>query len=281
MTLLITGARGMLGRTLMKRFFDRQPVGVDLADFDLADAAATLREVTAISPSVVLHAAAMTDVDGCESDSDAALRANAVGSANLARACQNCGARCIVISTDYVFAGDSDRPYHEWDVPAPTTIYGQSKLAGELAVRELCPDHLIVRIGWLYGAGGPSFFHTMVRLARETGDLVRVVQDQLGTPTSCDAVADHLAMLLEQPIAGTLHLTCEGETSWYGFAEAIWRQTHSSRALTACSSSEFPRPAPRPANSRLENRALRLHGLPPMPAWEDALARFFREHPDG
>jgi dTDP-4-dehydrorhamnose reductase len=147
-------------------------------------------------------------------------------------------------------------------------------------VRIHCPNHLIVRVAWLYGVGGPSFVHTIRKVASEGKDL-KVVQDQIGNPTSAFAVANHLRLLLERPeLAGTFHLTCEGEASWYEFACELTRLAGLSPKIEPCTGKEFPRPAPRPADSRLEKRALKFAGLPPMPDWREVLAEFMkREFP--
>ena len=277
---MITGAKGMLGRSLMRRWSDRHElVACDRSILDIGDARACERVIAAVAPAVVIHCAAFTAVDRCASDPDAAYRANAIGSGNIAAACHRQGCRLIAVSTDYVFAGDLDRPYHEWDATGPRTVYGQSKLAGENAVRSLCPAHCIVRVAWLYGEGGPSFLHTLLKLGAQQGPDLKVVDDQLGNPTSTEAVVDGLERLLDADILGTVHMTCEGETSWYGFARAIFALKHLTRPIKPCISSEFPRPAPRPANSRLEKRQLRLQGLPPMIAWQEELERFLHHHP--
>lgn len=282
MRLLITGAKGMLGRTLARRWGARHElILTDREELDICDARACTVMLVALRPEVVVHCAAHTQVDRCEAERDLAWRLNAVGSANVAAACQRSGARLVSIGTDYVFRGDLDRPYHEWDTPAPRTVYGASKLAGEEAVRAHCPDHCIARIAWLYGPGGPSFVHTMQKLAAQPGPALRVVDDQIGNPTSTDAVALGLERLLEARIAGTVHLTCTGEATWCTFARELLRLRGLARAIEACTTAEFPRPAPRPANSRLDKLALRLHGLPAMPDWREALADFCREFPDG
>lgn len=279
MRILITGGQGMLGRTLQRRFKDHALTVADLPAVDITRPAGFDAFIREARPEVVIHAAAMTAVDACETNPDLAFQVNAAGSGVVARAAHKAGARLIALSTDYVFDGRLDRPYHEWDVPAPATVYGASKLAGEDAVRTLCPDHLIVRIAWLYGAGGPSFLHTMLKLGAAAGDPLKVVRDQVGNPTSADAVADLLARLLETPVAGVLHGSCEGEASWHDFAAEIFRRRPAARGLVPCTTAEFPRPAPRPANSRLEKRHLRLLGLPPMPHWREALDRFLAEYP--
>ena len=278
MKVLITGGNGMLGRTLQRRLTGRELRIADLPDVDITSMDSIGAVVAAFTPDAVVHCAAMTAVDACETEPDNAFAVNAVGSANVAVACFRHHARLIAISTDYVFRGDLDRPYHEWDAPAPRTMYGASKLAGERAIRAHCPDHAILRTAWLYVAGGPSFYHTMLKLGSQAGDPLKVVADQLGNPTSTDALAGLIGRLLENPLCGTFHASCEGETSWFGFAQEIFRRNGLARALTPCATAEFPRPAPRPANSRLEKRALRLHGLPPMPQWLDALALFEREN---
>ena len=188
------------------------------------------------------------------------------------------GVRLIAISTDYVFDGMLDRPYHEFDIASGgATVYGQSKFAGEEMIRHHCPNHVICRISWLYGAGGPSFVHTMMKLADGTRPELKVVADQHGNPTSTLAVAGKLRSLLERPeLVGTFHMTCEGEATWFEFAEEIFRLAGKQQKVIPCTTQEFPRPAPRPANSRLEKRMLRLAGLPPMPDWHDALAEFMR-----
>jgi len=279
--LLITGAEGMLGRTLMRTLAEVEPIGVDIDECDITDAAAITTLMERIRPDTVLHGAAMTAVDRCESESDLAWRVNAIGTGNVAIAAHRNGARLIAISTDYVFSGDLDRPYHEWDAVGPRSVYGHSKLAGEELVRTHCPDHVIARTAWLYGPGGPSFVHTMLRLGVEDGPPLKIVNDQIGNPTSTDAVADGLTDVLAAPIVGVMHLTCEGETSWFGLTRTLFELAGLTRGVEPCTTAEFPRPAPRPANSRLDNRVRRLHGLPEMVDWQEGLQRFLQEFPDG
>jgi len=276
MKLLLTGGRGMLGRTLQRHFREHELFVADLPEVDITDGRAVDQAVAAFAPEVVVHCAAMTQVDACETDSDKAYRINALGSAYVARAAARHGARLIAISTDYVFDGLLDRPYHEFDAPAPRTVYGASKFAGEEAVRRHCPDHTIVRIAWLYGEGGPSFLHTMLKLGAQEGGPLKIVNDQLGNPTSADAVAGLIGRLIENPVPGVVHGSCEGDATWFEFAQAIFKRAGLTRGLVPCTTAEFPRPAPRPANSRLEKRVLRLAGLPPMPHWREALDKFIR-----
>ena len=282
MKVLLTGGKGMLGRTLCRQLTAFEVIATDLPEADITDRSSFDLLLQQHRPDVVIHCAAMTAVDRCESEIDLAYRINASGTENVAYACQKHRIRLIAISTDYVFAGDSDRPYHEFD-PADGghTIYGKSKFAGEEAVRKLCSDHLICRISWLYGPGGPSFVHTMMQLADGTRPFLKVVDDQIGNPTSTLAVARHLQKLLLRPdLTGTFHLTCEGESSWANFAQEIFKIARINQPVIPCTTAEFPRPAPRPANSRLEKRQLKLHGLEPMPHWQDALKEFMRQEFD-
>ena len=283
MKLLITGGKGMLGRTLQREFADCELVIADLPEADITDAAGFDAFLAQHKPDAVIHCAAMTAVDKCETEIEFAYRLNAFGTANVAAACHRHGVRLIAISTDYVFDGDSDRPYNEFDrATGGATIYGKSKFAGEEAVRTHCPDHVICRISWLYGQGGPSFVHAMMSLADGTRPMLKVVADQHGNPTSTTAVARQLRNILAKPeLVGTFHLTCEGEATWFEFAQEIFRLAGKNQAVSPCTTDEFPRPAPRPKNSRLDKMMLRLAGLPPMPDWHDALAEFMKSEFQG
>ena len=278
MKLLITGGKGMLGRTIQNEFKDCEIVIADLPEADITDAAGFDKFLAENKPDAVIHCAAMTAVDKCESEIEFAYKLNAFGTANVAATCRRHGVRLIAISTDYVFDGDSDRPYNEFDrATGGATIYGKSKFAGEEAVRTLCPDHVICRISWLYGHDGPSFVHAMMSLADGSRPVLKVVADQHGNPTSTTAVARQLRNILAKPeLVGTFHLTCEGEATWFDFAQEIFRLAGKTQAVSPCTTDEFPRPAPRPKNSRLDKMMLRLAGLPPMPDWRDALAEFMK-----
>lgn len=266
----------MLGRTLCAELSEHTVIPTDLPEADITDFTGFCALLEVHQPDVVIHCAAMTAVDACETAQDMAYRLNAVGTANVARACHLHHVRLIAISTDYVFEGDADRPYNEFDTPSGgQTIYGKSKYAGEQAVRQFCPNHVIARISWLYGAGGPSFVHAMVKLADGSRPVLKVVADQIGNPTSTVAVANALREILRRPeIVGTFHLTCEGEASWCDFARAIFDEMGIQQVVEPCTTEEFPRPAPRPKNSRLDKMMLRIVGLPPMPSWRDALQAF-------
>lgn len=273
---LITGAKGMLGRTLCQNLNDVEVIATDRTELDISNAEETDEVIGAVAPDVVIHCAAMTAVDLCETEKDRAFQINAVGTANVAAACNRRHAKLIAISTDYVFDGQGLSPYTEYDIPTGgRSVYGQSKWAGEQAVRTLCPNHIIGRVAWLYGPGGPSFVHTMLKFADGSRPVVKVVDDQRGNPTSTFAVCRALQGLLRHPeIVGTFHLTCEGETTWYGFAKHIFECMNIDQRIEPCTTDEFSRPAPRPKNSCLEKMNLRLYGLEPMSHWADECRKF-------
>ena len=275
MKLFITGGKGMLGRTLQRRFWDHEVFVADLPEVDMLDKASLEKSVRDFSPDCIIHCAAMTRVDDCEANRDLAFRLNRDGSANVAEAAALVDARLIAISTDYVFSGDrAQGGYLESDEPAPRTVYGESKLAGEKAVLARLPSAVVLRIAWLYGAGGPSFIHTMARLGAQDGQPLKVVNDQRGNPTSTDAVADAIAFLFDHPeVHGIVHGTCSGTCTWYDLTVELFRILGLSRAVVPCTTAEFPRPAPRPANSALEKTVLESLGFK-MPDWRDALATF-------
>ena len=278
MKVMLTGGKGMLGRTLCRELADFEVIATDLPEADITDSAGFEKLLRSINPDAVIHCAAMTAVDKCESEIDLAYKLNAVGTANVARACHKNNVRLIAISTDYVFAGNSDKPYNEFDsANGGNTVYGKSKFAGEEAVRTYCPNHVIARISWLYGAGSPSFVHAMMGLADGSRPELKVVADQTGNPTSTAAVARALRNILQKKeLCGTFHLTCEGEATWYDFAVKIFQLAKKEQKVVPCTTEEFPRPAPRPKNSRLDKMMLRINDLPPMPHWQDALAEFMQ-----
>ena len=278
--ILLTGGKGMLGRTLADVLGkDFQIIPTDLPEADITDIVSFGNVLDKYSPDAVIHCAAMTQVDDCESKKDLTYLINAVGSGNVAKCCFERKIRLIAISTDYVFDGKSKTPYNEFDVPSGAgTVYGKSKLAGEREILAACPNSVICRISWLYGAGGPSFVHTMLKLADSGKTELKVVDDQFGNPTSTAAVANALRNILNRPeLTGVFHLTCEGTVSWKVFAEKIFELAHKSCKVNGCTTEEFPRPAPRPHYSALDKMRLRLCGLPPMPAWDEALKDFMSD----
>ena len=277
MRILVTGGKGMLGRTLQRALSDHEVVVADLPEWDITDGDGFMGKTLAARPDVVVHCAAMTKVDDCETNRDLAFRLNEEGSRNVALAAKASGARLIAISTDYVFSGDPPREPWAWgetDIPRPRTVYGASKFAGEQMIQMVLPEAVIVRIAWLYGAGGPSFVHTMARLGAQGGAPLKVVNDQRGNPTSTDVVADVVRFLLSRPdVSGIVHATCEESCTWYELTVELFRLLGCSREVVPCTTEEFPRPAPRPRNSALRKSVLNLLGYR-TPDWKTALADF-------
>jgi dTDP-4-dehydrorhamnose reductase len=273
---LVTGAGGMLGQDLVAALGGSSgPREVTSAGRDLLDVTDPAACLAAVSGhDVVVNTAAWTAVDDAESQEAGAFAVNAVGAANLARACTAAGARMAQVSTDYVFAGEATSPYAEDAALAPRSAYGRTKGAGEWAVQALCPRSWVMRTAWLYGAHGPNFVKTMARLAAER-DTVSVVDDQRGQPTWAMDVAQAIVGVVEAEAPfGTYHVTSAGETTWFGFAQAIFSELGLDPARVKPTTTDaFPRPAPRPAYSVLGHEAWRRAGLAPMPSWQEALTR--------
>ena len=288
---LVVGANGMLGQDLLAQLGrcasdvfvpDGFEVGgsagahkvtaVDRDELDIRDPGACLAAVA--GHDFVVNVAAWTAVDEAESHEPAAFAVNAVGAANLARACSAAGLPMLQVSTDYVFAGDANSPYAE-DAPlAPRSAYGRTKAAGEWAVQALCPQSWIVRTAWLYGAHGPNFVKTMARLAAER-ETVTVVNDQSGQPTWTVDLAGAIVRLVEARAPfGTYHGTSSGETTWFGFAQAIFAELGlDPERVKPTTTDAFPRPAPRPAYSVLGHEAWRGAALDPLPSWRKSLTK--------
>ncbi|MBR2713858.1 MAG: dTDP-4-dehydrorhamnose reductase [Kiritimatiellae bacterium] len=279
MKILITGGKGMLGRTLQKEFAEHELIVADLPDWDIADDTGFVEKVGAARPDLIIHCAAMTKVDDCEAKRDLAFKLNEEGSRNVALAAKMCGARLFAVSTDYVFSGEPPREPWAWsetDIPRPRTVYGASKFAGEQMIQMILPEAVIVRIAWLYGSGGPSFVHTMAKLGAQEGSPLKVVNDQRGNPTSTKVVADVLKFLVAKPdVSGIVHATCEEQCTWYDLTVELFRLLGLKREVVPCTTAEFPRPAPRPRNSALRKSVLNLLGYR-TPPWKDALAEFVK-----
>ena len=257
-------------------------LGCEFHTLDITNKKAVSDLITSIRPSAVFHTAALTNVDRCELDKDAALRINGTASGNIALACAKVDAYLCYISTDYIFDGAKTEPYVETDPPNPLGVYGRSKLAGDEAVRAVGGAHLIFRLCWVYGARGQNFMLTMMRLAREREKL-RVVSDQVGCPTWSRMIAETTTLALKQAIAaddlgsftGTYHLASSGTTSWHGFADAIVKlmpaEGRKCVRVEAISTAEYPTPTKRPAYSVLScDKLERTFGLR-LPHWEDSL----------
>jgi dTDP-4-dehydrorhamnose reductase len=277
---LVTGAGGQLGRDVVlacERAGD-EVVGLGRDGLDVTDRDQVLGAVTTLRPDAVIHCAAHTGVDACETDVDRAYLVNALAVRWVADACGRSGAHLVHVSTDYVFDGTKAAPYHEWDAPNPLGVYGASKLAGE---REAGPGATIVRTSWVCGEHGPNMVKTILRLAAERTSLA-FVDDQRGHPSFCADLAPMLRRLALDRRPGVHHVTNQGAVSWYEFARAVLVAGGRDPAVVvpiATRELQPPRPAPRPANSVLDNAALRLGGLPLLPDFHEPLERLVRRLP--
>jgi dTDP-4-dehydrorhamnose reductase len=268
MRVVITGALGQLGReaAITWAAAGDEVVAVDRDELDVTDRGAVRAALSGVRPDVVLHAAAYTAVDACEADPDAALVLNAVAVRWVAEACDLVGAHLITLSTDYVFDGTKPQPYNEWDAPNPQSVYGHTKRAGELEALTLGAQAAVVRTSWLCGRYGANMAATVMRLAGER-DRLQFVDDQRGHPTFCSDLVPALRRLALERASGVWHLTNRGATSWYGFARAVLTAMGDDPDRVdpiATADLNPPRPAPRPANSVLDNAVARAAQWPEM-----------------
>ncbi|PHV12835.1 dTDP-4-dehydrorhamnose reductase [Chitinimonas sp. BJB300] len=286
-TILLTGVNGQVGHELRRSL---QGLGTihapGSAELNLADPTALRDAVRALKPTLIVNPAAYTAVDKAESEPNVAFAINATAPGVLAEEAQRLGIPLIHYSTDYVYSGEGTTPWQESDATAPPNIYGASKLAGEEAIRASGCNHLILRTSWVYGARGKNFLLTMLKFGRER-DSMNIVADQIGAPTWCRTIADLSSHIIArqpdwQGVSGTYHLVNSGTTSWYGFAEAIFRLAAARgdkvpSTLNDIATEDYPTPAKRPQNSRLNQEKLHdTFGLIP-PSWEEALAMCFED----
>jgi dTDP-4-dehydrorhamnose reductase len=292
--IVVMGAGGQLGSELVSLLSQSPPrhgwqglarTECDVTDLHRVQAVVADQALAAISADasglIVINAGAYTNVDGAETDEDAAYAVNAAGPAHLALACSQVGAQLIQVSTDYVFAGDrtDGLPYGPADPVAPRSAYGRTKLAGEEAVRELLPHgSWVVRTAWVYGASGSNFVKTMARLGAER-ETVDVVDDQIGSPTwAADLAAGLLDLAAVRPPAGIYHAAGGGQASWYDLARAVFEELgRDPQRVRPTTSAAFVRPAPRPAWSVLSSEEWNAAGLTPLPGWRDALAAAYKK----
>ncbi|MEA2394032.1 MAG: dTDP-4-dehydrorhamnose reductase [Solirubrobacteraceae bacterium] len=276
MRLLVTGARGMLGRAVCAAAarLGHDVVGLSRAELDVTDADHVRRVVAAAEPRAVVNCAAWTDVDGAEMAEGAATAINGAGAGNVARAATEVGARLVHVSTDYVFDGAKETPWVESDPVGPIGAYGRSKLAGELEVAAAAPEHAVVRTAWLFGAGGLNFVDTMLALGGER-DEVSVVTDQTGSPTWSVHLAEAVVELAERRgDVGIFHAAGAGACSWYELAVEVFDRAGMSCRVRPTTSERFARPAPRPAYSVL---ASERDEAPVLPPWQDGVAGYLAE----
>jgi dTDP-4-dehydrorhamnose reductase len=274
MRIVVTGAEGQLGRSLQDVLVGHQVMAVDLPEYDITRLD-VITSIEGFQPDVVIHAGAMTDVDACELDLDAAYRVNALGTRNVAVACQRCDAPMVYISTDYVFDGAKRGPYSEFEEPNPINVYGSSKLAGELLVRDLLSRFYVVRTAWLYAQGGNNFVAKILALAGERDEL-SVVTTEVGSPTYAPDLAQAIVRLIEYPLYGTYHLVNEGSCSRYEFAGKIL-ELAGKGGFSLRPVETYDRPTRVPANSVLRNFCAATQLGIRLRRWDEALRSYFSE----
>jgi dTDP-4-dehydrorhamnose reductase len=277
MKILITGCTGMLGTDLMKACTSAHgAAGVGSKDFDITDLKSTVDFIRSCKPDTIIHSAAYTDVDGCESNVDKAFKANALGARNIAIAAREVNASVAYISTDYVYDGTKTSPYFEYDAVNPLSVYGRSKLEGENFIKSLAGKYYIIRTSWLFGKNGKNFVRTMLELSK-TRDELNIVNDQIGSPTYTTDLAIALKQLVESRCYGTYHLTNSEHCSWFDFAKEIFEIagiTHIK--LNPVTTEEYARPAPRPKNSVLEKFYWKLNGFQELRSYKDAVSEYIK-----
>lgn len=276
--IVVTGCNGQLGRAINQLYGKNEQyelVNTDVGELDITNIDEVMKFAREIKPYAIINCAAHTAVDACESEADKAYKINAIGPRNLSIAATETGAKLMHISTDYVFDGKGTRPYTEFDAVGPQGMYGKTKLAGENFVKEFADRYFIIRTAWLYG-DGKNFVKTMLRLS-ETNDKVRVVKDQVGSPTSTEELAKAIAYLLPTENYGLFHGTCEGDCSWADFTKEIFRLADKKTIVEPITTEEFGAAAPRPAYSILENYMFKLTSDFMFADWHEAIARYMRE----
>ncbi|MBW9149309.1 dTDP-4-dehydrorhamnose reductase [Clostridium sp. CM028] len=277
MKILITGANGQLGRELTNQYKGKKGIDLiltDVSDLDIANVDQVYSVVNKNKPDVIINCAALTAVDKCETEIDMAYRINTIGPKNLAAAANEIGAEIVQVSTDYVFAGDVNQSLTEFDPVNPQTIYGKTKLEGEILVKNHNPKHYIIRTAWLYGDGN-NFVKTMINLSK-TNKTLKVVNDQRGTPTSTVDLARVIIKLVEDKNYGLFHGTCKGECTWYEFTKEIFRLKGIDTEVLPCTTDEFKRPAKRPEYSVLRNYMLELTTGDITRTWQEAISEYLK-----
>jgi len=276
MRVLVTGANGQLGYDVIKALSEQNIdcKGVDYADFDIADKAATQIAIQSYNPTAIIHCAAYTAVDKAEDEPEMCRKINEDGTKNIAEACKLVDAKMIYISTDYVFSGEGEYFYKPYDPTKPISVYGKTKLAGEKAVQETLEKYFIVRISWVFGKNGNNFVKTMLRLGKER-DSINVVCDQIGSPTYTADIALLLCDMIQTNKYGIYHATNEGTCSWAEFAQEIFNLSNMNTIVIPIPTADYITRAVRPMNSRMDKTCLDNAQLPKLPHWKDSLRKFF------
>ena len=285
MRVAIIGANGQLGMDLMKAFGDLDTVPLNHGDIEISDMDSVSRVLSLMKPAVIVNTAAYHKVDDCEKNPERSFQVNAIGALNLARVAQDLKSELVHISTDYVFDGKKAQPYVETDLPRPLNVYAASKVAGEHFIAAYSERHYVVRSSGLYGhnkcrAKGRNFIDTMLALARD-GKEIRVVQDEVLTPTYTYHLALQVRELVKTGSYGLYHATNNGECSWYEFAGEIFKNAGLKPNVQPVSAKQFPSPIKRPSYSVLDNAALRPLGIEKMPHWKESLEHYFKNKPLG
>ena len=277
MKILVTGVKGQLGYDIVNECKNRniEAIGVDVEEMDITDAKKVEEVIKSGNYDAVVHCAAWTAVDKAEDEIEACTKVNVDGTKNIANVCKELNISMMYFSTDYVFDGQGNQPWHEYDKVNPLNVYGQTKYEGELAVEAL-EKHFIVRIAWVFGVNGNNFIKTMLRLGKERG-AVSVVDDQIGSPTYTYDLSKLVVDMIQTDKYGTYHATNEGLCSWYEFACEIFKQAKLDVEVTPVDSSAFPAKAKRPNNSRMSKEMLDKNGFKRLPLWQDALSRYLKE----
>lgn len=278
MRVLVTGVKGQLGYEVCRELTVRgiENRGVDIDDFDLTDEKAVMEAISAYRPDAVVHCAAYTAVDRAEENEDVCRAVNVDGTRFVARACRAVDAKMVYFSTDYIFPGTGE-DFYEVDSPkGPQSVYGRTKLEGEEAVRETLEKYFILRISWVFGINGGNFVRTMLRLSNDH-DTLRVVNDQIGSPTYAHDLAPLICDMLATEKYGTYHATNEGVCSWAEFAEAIMKAADRPTRIIPVTTEEYGAKAARPLNSRMSKKSLDEAGFARLPSWQDALRRYLAE----
>jgi len=281
MKILITGSKGMLGSQMLKQIQqDNKEIELmptDIEDFDITNLDQACSYIFTFNPDTIIHCAAYTNVDGCESNKELAYKINALGAKNIAIASKVVNSSMVLLSTDYIFDGSKSNPYIETDIPNPINTYGKTKLVAEEFIKEEINNYYIVRTSWLYGESGSNFLKTILKLGKQNSEI-KIINDQIGTPTYVKSLSRQILTIIKTESFGIYHSSCNGYCSWYEFACEIVKQAGLQTNIIPIRTEDYPLPATRPRYSVLDNYMLRLKNIDIMPNWKDSLINFFNEN---